>query len=208
MGRTCTHTMEIRNAHNVLVTEPKGKSPLWRPRHRWEDNIQMNIRETRYGLDPSGSGQGSDTSIVNTVISLLRWSASTTMAYYWCHCKIWDLHGSVSWDVTLESWRGSKFQRNIVKHPQYQNISSHHLSQKLTKWDQWFWCSSLEMWSRWNMYVTVKWTWRALAILTGTYISHNHNVNSLQPIRNAWSYTQVYIYVYMGCSKVEWGGGG
>jgi hypothetical protein len=25
---------------------PKGKRPLGRPRHRWEDNIKMDLRET------------------------------------------------------------------------------------------------------------------------------------------------------------------
>jgi hypothetical protein len=27
--------------------EPKGKRPLGRPRHRWEDNIKMDLREIR-----------------------------------------------------------------------------------------------------------------------------------------------------------------
>jgi hypothetical protein len=29
----------------VLVGGAKGKRPLGRPRHRWEDNIKMNLRE-------------------------------------------------------------------------------------------------------------------------------------------------------------------
>ena len=24
--------------------KPKGKRPLWRPSHRWEDNIKMDLR--------------------------------------------------------------------------------------------------------------------------------------------------------------------
>jgi hypothetical protein len=28
-----------------LVGRPEGKSPLERPRRRWEDNIKMNLRE-------------------------------------------------------------------------------------------------------------------------------------------------------------------
>jgi hypothetical protein len=31
---------EIRNAYKVLVETPEGKRPLWRPRHRWEDDIK------------------------------------------------------------------------------------------------------------------------------------------------------------------------
>ncbi|KAJ4426336.1 hypothetical protein ANN_27150 [Periplaneta americana] len=39
---------ECRNAYSVLVRRPKGKRPLGRPRHRWEDNIKMDLREVGY----------------------------------------------------------------------------------------------------------------------------------------------------------------
>ena len=29
----------------VLVRKPEGKRPLGRPRHRWEDNIKMDLAE-------------------------------------------------------------------------------------------------------------------------------------------------------------------
>jgi hypothetical protein len=29
----------------VLVGKPKGKCPLGRPRHRWENNIKMDLQE-------------------------------------------------------------------------------------------------------------------------------------------------------------------
>jgi hypothetical protein len=32
-----------------LVRKPKDKRPLERPRHRWEDNIKMDLREI--GID-------------------------------------------------------------------------------------------------------------------------------------------------------------
>jgi 3-oxoacyl-ACP reductase-like protein len=31
--------------HRVLVGKPEGKRPLGRPRHRWQDNIKVNLRE-------------------------------------------------------------------------------------------------------------------------------------------------------------------
>ena len=31
--------------------KPKGKRPLGRPRHRWEDNIKMDLREVGFGAD-------------------------------------------------------------------------------------------------------------------------------------------------------------
>jgi hypothetical protein len=40
--------------------KPKGKRPLRRPRHKWEDNIDGSSRSGMwgYGLDPAGSGYG------------------------------------------------------------------------------------------------------------------------------------------------------
>jgi hypothetical protein len=40
---------EGRNVYRVLVGKPKGKRPLERPRHRGEDGIKMNLRETGWG---------------------------------------------------------------------------------------------------------------------------------------------------------------
>ena len=34
-----------KNAYGVLVGKPDGKRSLGRPRHRWEDNIKMVLRE-------------------------------------------------------------------------------------------------------------------------------------------------------------------
>jgi len=36
---------EGRVVHRVLVGKPEGKRPLETPRHRWEDNIKMDLRE-------------------------------------------------------------------------------------------------------------------------------------------------------------------
>jgi hypothetical protein len=36
---------EKRNAYKILVGKPEGKRPLGRPRHRWVDNIKMDLRE-------------------------------------------------------------------------------------------------------------------------------------------------------------------
>jgi hypothetical protein len=34
-----------RGAYRALVGIPEGRRPLGRPRHRWEDNIKMDLRE-------------------------------------------------------------------------------------------------------------------------------------------------------------------
>jgi hypothetical protein len=37
---------EERKMYRVLVGKPKGKRPLGRPRHRWENGIRVDLRET------------------------------------------------------------------------------------------------------------------------------------------------------------------
>ena len=39
------HMGEGRGMHRVLVQKPEGRRPLGRPRHRWEDNIKMDLQE-------------------------------------------------------------------------------------------------------------------------------------------------------------------
>jgi len=36
---------EIRNANKLLVEKSEGKKPLGRPRHRWKDNIRLDLRQ-------------------------------------------------------------------------------------------------------------------------------------------------------------------
>jgi hypothetical protein len=38
-----------RKVYKVLVENPEGKTPLGRPRRRWEDGIRMYLRETGWG---------------------------------------------------------------------------------------------------------------------------------------------------------------
>jgi hypothetical protein len=46
------------NGYKILVENPERKRPLRRPRRRWVDNIQMDLREIGWdGLDCSGSGE-------------------------------------------------------------------------------------------------------------------------------------------------------
>jgi hypothetical protein len=36
----------MRNAYRILAGKSEGKTPLRRPRHRWEDNIKVGLKET------------------------------------------------------------------------------------------------------------------------------------------------------------------
>jgi hypothetical protein len=40
---------EGRGVYRVLVGKPEGKRPLGRPRHRWEDNMKMDLQEVGCG---------------------------------------------------------------------------------------------------------------------------------------------------------------
>jgi hypothetical protein len=65
-----THT---RNVYRILVGKPEGKRPLGRPRHRWVDNIKMDLRETGWdGMDWIELAQDRDQwrALVNMVMNL------------------------------------------------------------------------------------------------------------------------------------------
>ena len=40
---------ERRGVYRVLVGRPDGKRPLKRSRHRWENNIKMDVQEVEWG---------------------------------------------------------------------------------------------------------------------------------------------------------------
>jgi hypothetical protein len=57
---------EERGLYRVLVGKPEGKTPLGKPRCRWENNIKMDLQEVRCGgMDWIGLAQDRD-----------RWRAS------------------------------------------------------------------------------------------------------------------------------------
>jgi len=41
---------ERRGIYRVLVGKPEGKRPLGRPRHRWRDNIKIDLQEVGCGV--------------------------------------------------------------------------------------------------------------------------------------------------------------
>jgi hypothetical protein len=45
MDGACSTYGEKRGAYRILVGRPEGRRPLGRPRHRWEDNIKMDLQE-------------------------------------------------------------------------------------------------------------------------------------------------------------------
>jgi hypothetical protein len=67
------HMEEGRCMHRVLVGNPEGKRPLGRPRHRWVDNIKMDLQDVGGGCgDWMELAQDRDSwrALVNTVMNL------------------------------------------------------------------------------------------------------------------------------------------
>jgi hypothetical protein len=64
---------ESRGIYRVLVGKPEGRIPLGRPRHRWEDNIKMDLKEVGCeGMDWIELAQDRDgwRALVNAVMNL------------------------------------------------------------------------------------------------------------------------------------------
>jgi hypothetical protein len=64
---------EKRNAYRILVGKPERKKPLGRPRHRWVDNIMIDLREIGWdGVDWIDVAQDGDQwrALVNTMTNL------------------------------------------------------------------------------------------------------------------------------------------
>jgi hypothetical protein len=64
---------EVRGAYSILVGRPEGRRLLGRPRHRWEDNIKMDLREMGFGgVNWIHLAQDRDRwrALVNTVMNL------------------------------------------------------------------------------------------------------------------------------------------
>jgi hypothetical protein len=64
---------ERRSVYRVLVGKPEGKRPLGRTRHRWEENIKMDLQEVRCGcMDWIEVAQDRDRwqALVNVVMDL------------------------------------------------------------------------------------------------------------------------------------------
>jgi hypothetical protein len=53
----------MRNTNKMLVGKPEGKSPLRRPRRRWEDNIKMNLVETSVSVSQTTCATSQKTAI-------------------------------------------------------------------------------------------------------------------------------------------------
>jgi len=39
------HRGERRGFYRILVRRPEGRRPIGSPRHRWEDNIKMDLQD-------------------------------------------------------------------------------------------------------------------------------------------------------------------
>jgi len=66
-------TGEERGVYRVLLGKPEGRRPLGSPRHRWVDNIRMDLREVGCGyMDWIGLAQDRDSwrTLMSAVMNL------------------------------------------------------------------------------------------------------------------------------------------
>ena len=74
MGEACgVYGGRGRGVYRGLVGKPEGRRPLGRPRHRWEDNIKIDLQEVGCGgMDWIKLTQDRDRwrAIVNAVMNL------------------------------------------------------------------------------------------------------------------------------------------
>jgi hypothetical protein len=73
VGGACSAKGEDRDAYRFLVGKPEGIRPLRRPRHRWLDDIRMDLVEVGWGnVDCIGLAQDTDRwrAPVNSVLNL------------------------------------------------------------------------------------------------------------------------------------------
>ena len=54
----------------VFVVKPEAERPIGRPRHRWEDNIKMDLQEVGWGINWIDLAQDRDRwrTVVNAVM--------------------------------------------------------------------------------------------------------------------------------------------
>jgi hypothetical protein len=74
------HIGERRGVYRVLVGKPEGKRPLGRPRHRWEDNIKMDLQEVgceaKTGLVWLRTGTGGNVNVLMNFTFHKMWGIS------------------------------------------------------------------------------------------------------------------------------------
>jgi hypothetical protein len=63
----------MKSVYRLMVGKPEGRSPLERPRHRWVDDIKMDLGEIGWGdVDLIGLTQDIDKwqALVNALLNL------------------------------------------------------------------------------------------------------------------------------------------
>jgi hypothetical protein len=73
MGGPCSTNGEKRNDYRLLVGKPEGKRSLGKPRHKWVNNIRMDLGEVGWA-DVDWIGLAKDRNrwraLVNSVLNL------------------------------------------------------------------------------------------------------------------------------------------
>jgi hypothetical protein len=80
-----------------LVGKPQGKRPLRRSRHRWKDNIKIELQEVRWGIDWIDLAQDGD-----------RWGGSCEHGN--------ERSGAIKFEQFVDYLRTGKISKNKLLH--------------------------------------------------------------------------------------------
>jgi hypothetical protein len=104
----------MRNAHNILVRKPEGSCPFGRPRHRWEDNIKVDLKKVwirfvlawsrEHGSKPSGSIKEGNVLTSWAPVSLLRRAHRLDKSLLVVSMQSYSWFGAECGDISILQW--------------------------------------------------------------------------------------------------------
>ena len=121
------------NVYRGLVWKPEGKRPLRRPRHRWKDNINMDLQEVGcWGTDWIEMAQNADSwrALVNAVMNLRVPENVGNFLTSWksvSFSRRTVFHGGSNvplWKFTIVIWHFLNFLVFFSRYPIWERASS------------------------------------------------------------------------------------
>jgi hypothetical protein len=106
---------EGRNVYRVLVGKPEGKRSLERARRRWEDGIEMDLREIGWGcgVDSRGSVYGPLAGCCECGDEPLGSGATELVTYRDAYrfTRLWEMKGKeeTSWHFEMKSQKNCRW---------------------------------------------------------------------------------------------------
>ena len=143
MGWACGAYGLREGVYRVLVGKPEGRRPMGRPRHRWVDNIRMDLQEVGCGyMDWIGLDQDREIwwTLVSAVMNLrIPWNAGNFLT----SCKPVSfsrrtLHHGVSRYLTNSVHKILFYNKFILFLYMFRALCAHHQAVKIVLYSIWY----------------------------------------------------------------------